>query len=302
MALKENDIISVIVVTYNAEKFILETLESIKRQSYPTLELIIADDCSTDNTIRMTEQWISLNKQRFINTCVVVPPKNTGISANMNRGLKAATGKYIKAIAGDDILMDNCLVDNYAFAEKNKAGFVYSNLIYFGSHTDTQRIRYEKITLNEFIKQPARQQMKFLARYPTFTNSPTWFFSRTTLEKMNFYDEEFVILDDQHIAFKAILNGEYMHYLNLDTVKYRVHANSVSRSLSRKKRIIVERKLIYKKYRAKYLSFFNIKDVLSMIDFYLTNSFTNLVVNKGLKFLNPLYYKRIILSRWNYTN
>ncbi len=51
-------LVSIVVITYNSAKFILETLESSKAQTYKNIELIISDDCSTDNTVEICQQWI----------------------------------------------------------------------------------------------------------------------------------------------------------------------------------------------------------------------------------------------------
>lgn len=57
-----NPLVSIQVVTYNAAKTILETLESIKAQTYPPIELIISDDCSRDNTVEICREWVMDNR------------------------------------------------------------------------------------------------------------------------------------------------------------------------------------------------------------------------------------------------
>lgn len=52
------DIVSVCIITYNSSKYIEETLESVRRQTYPAIELIISDDASSDDTVYICEQWI----------------------------------------------------------------------------------------------------------------------------------------------------------------------------------------------------------------------------------------------------
>ena len=60
-------LVSVIVITYNSSKFVLETLESIYNQTYSNIELIISDDCSSDETINICQNWLYKNKNRFKN-------------------------------------------------------------------------------------------------------------------------------------------------------------------------------------------------------------------------------------------
>ena len=104
-------LVSVPVVIYNSAKTILETLESIKAQTYPNIELIISDDCSTDNTVALCRDWIDKNKERFIRVEIIVPDHNTGVAGNCNRAYAACEGEWIKSIAGDDLLMPNCILD-----------------------------------------------------------------------------------------------------------------------------------------------------------------------------------------------
>ena len=61
-------IVTVIVYTFNSSKYILETLDSIKKQTYKDLMLIITDDCSTDSTIEICKKWLNLNGDRFVKT------------------------------------------------------------------------------------------------------------------------------------------------------------------------------------------------------------------------------------------
>ncbi|HYH15160.1 MAG TPA: glycosyltransferase family A protein, partial [Flavisolibacter sp.] len=100
----EETLVSIIVITFNSEKYIAETLESIKEQTYNTIELIISDDHSNDETIEICESWLKENSDRFVRTQIVLSETNTGIAHNCNRGILASRGEWIKVIAGDDAL------------------------------------------------------------------------------------------------------------------------------------------------------------------------------------------------------
>ena len=105
-------IVSIIVITYNSSKYVLETLKSALNQTYNNIELIISDDCSTDNTISICQNWLDENKYRFVDVKIVANKNNNGIPANCNRGINASTGDWIKLVAGDDVLCPNCISDN----------------------------------------------------------------------------------------------------------------------------------------------------------------------------------------------
>ena len=65
-------LVSVAVIAYNSAEYILETLESIKAQTYDKIELIVSDDCSLDGTVEICHKWIDANKSRFVDICIVV--------------------------------------------------------------------------------------------------------------------------------------------------------------------------------------------------------------------------------------
>ena len=103
--LEKQPLVSIIVITYNSSKYVLETLESAKAQTYQNIELIVSDDCSIDNTVEICKEWIEKDKERFVRTELITAEKNTGIPANCNRGVKAAQGEWVKLIAGDDMII-----------------------------------------------------------------------------------------------------------------------------------------------------------------------------------------------------
>ena len=83
-------LVSVIVVVYNSSKSVLETIESIKNQTYKNIELVITDDASSDNTIEIVTEWGEKNRNYFNNFLVLKTEKNTGVSANVARGIHAS--------------------------------------------------------------------------------------------------------------------------------------------------------------------------------------------------------------------
>ena len=127
-------LVSVPVVTYNSSKYVLETLESIKAQTYQNIELIVSDDCSTDDTVEICRKWIEENANRFVRTELITSPTNTGISANLNRAEAACRGEWVKPIAGDDLLLPDCIdiCVNYVLNKENVI-FLFGKIKTFGA-------------------------------------------------------------------------------------------------------------------------------------------------------------------------
>jgi len=104
--------ISFMVVSYNQENLIIETLESIKYQiqlfgNDNSIQLVIADDCSCDKTILNSKIWIERNKNLFSDSKIIMQKENSGIVNNYLSGINGSDGEFIFQIAGDDLFFIN---------------------------------------------------------------------------------------------------------------------------------------------------------------------------------------------------
>lgn len=89
--------ISVIVLVYNIEKYVGKCIDSIRKQTYKKLEIILVDDGSTDNSGSICDAYADKD-----NRIRVIHQQNRGLSGARNRGLEASTGEYIGFVDGDD--------------------------------------------------------------------------------------------------------------------------------------------------------------------------------------------------------
>ena len=125
----QKPLVTIIVITYNSSKTVLETLESSKLQTYNNLELIISDDCSTDNTTKICQEWLNANNGWFKNTLLLTSKNNTGTAGNLNRGIKSSRGIWVKFIAGDDALNPNIIESYIEYINNNEEIlFLHSNV------------------------------------------------------------------------------------------------------------------------------------------------------------------------------
>lgn len=284
-------LVSIVVMTYNSAKYVLETLESTKVQSYRKLELIVTDDCSVDNTVKLVKSWIQKNHDRFIRSEVITTQVNTGIPANCNRGVIKSEGEWVKIIAGDDILCDTC-VASFVAEVRNipELKFIASDMHYLnadGELVANKDFRYNAIRSYFFSLKPDKQ-LKLYARVPLFLNSPSFFMHKSTLQSVNYFDEEFRFYDDLPLIFRILEKRIKIDYLDKKTVKYRIYENSLSRTSNTMISDIRNREQIscFKKYRKKYLAYFNPVDLAVMYDFWLDHSYKGIFGFKAL----PLMY------------
>jgi alpha-1,3-rhamnosyltransferase len=184
-------LVSVVVVTYNSFHFVVETLESIKSQTYTNIELIISDDCSTDETVRLCRNWIDINDGRFVRAIVLTSDENTGIPANCNRGIIAARGEWIKLIAGDDLLIDSCISNYVSIIQDNDSLVFFSNVErYVDDFSDENKLKldcFDKYIINQ-SHLSVDDQFRILLRVNNiFTAS--LFYSKKLFDLVGVFDE-----------------------------------------------------------------------------------------------------------------
>ncbi|MBK2026283.1 glycosyltransferase [Francisella philomiragia] len=117
------DLISVVVPAYNHEKYVAETIESIVKQTYENIELIIINDGSTDNTSDQIKATISEHRNRFQNIKFIDNNHNQGVVKSLNEALKFVKGRYVSICASDDVLLPNNFQVLHSFLSENN-GYV----------------------------------------------------------------------------------------------------------------------------------------------------------------------------------
>ena len=131
--------VSVVTPAYNAEKFLAKAIESILCQSYQDFEYIIIDDCSTDGTWKMIQDYAKKDK-RII---AITNQKNLGIAGNRNRGVSLAKGKYLVWQDADDISLPRRIEKQVAFMDKHlKVGICGGSLQFFDQNGLKEKRKY----------------------------------------------------------------------------------------------------------------------------------------------------------------
>lgn len=229
-------LVSIIVITYNSSKYVIETLESAKTQTYQNIELIVSDDCSTDNTVEICRNWIEKNKGRFIRTELIAHPINTGIPANCNRGVKASNGEWVKLIAGDDVLHEEVILNYFEFirVSNNAPQFLFSNVLRINSDSILLDDNSEEDSIRwavHFGSLSATEQYQLLLKSNKVWAS-TWMFSRDIYTVVNGFDERFKCYEDRPFMLKVTKNGHRIFHVNIVGSLYRFHTISVQASKS----------------------------------------------------------------------
>jgi alpha-1,3-rhamnosyltransferase len=131
----EFPLITVVGLCYNHSRYVVETLESIRKQTYPYLQVILIDDCSKDDSVSIVENWL---QEHNLNWTFIKHNKNIGITKSLNESLEKAKGKYYKAIACDDVLLPHfmsTMVDRFEELPQNYA-LIYSDVQTINEHSE----------------------------------------------------------------------------------------------------------------------------------------------------------------------
>lgn len=140
--------VSVIVPTFNREKTILRAINSICEQTYKNIEIIIVDDCSTDNTKNVIE---SLHNNNIV---YLRHDKNKGACAARNTGIEAASGDYISFLDSDDEWLPTKIEKQIKFLEQNKADIVFcSHTFYYDFNGNKSEVPNRKIDSHILYKE-----------------------------------------------------------------------------------------------------------------------------------------------------
>lgn len=119
-------LISVIIPVYNVEEYLRECVDSVIKQTYANLEIILVDDGSTDSSGKICDEYAEKDSR-----ITVIHKNNEGPSKTRNAGLKRATGKYIYFLDSDDFIAENAIENLASTAESNQADLVFFDAFSF---------------------------------------------------------------------------------------------------------------------------------------------------------------------------
>ena len=299
---QKEPLVSVVVITYNSSGYVLETLDSIKAQSYGNIELIVTDDCSPDNTAEVCEKWIEQNKGRFVRAEFITVAKNTGISGNCNRGLNAARGEWVKIIAGDDLLEHDCIAGYMSFTRTDPSiRYVSCKITVF---SETERKHVPASSPDSFFQVSAKRQLRYLLAKGNFIVGASVFLHVASTRELGGFDERFPMIDDYPLFIKICGAGYKFHLLDKPLVRYRVHEGNISlsgnelfsASSGKYYDQMIPRLLLQNRM---FLQYWHAKIVILKKRFPKNQGTANNLIRTGLSLLSPMYYYINLLKLLN---
>lgn len=218
-----NDLVSVIIPVYNVASYVQDTIESVAKQTYKNIEIIIVDDCGTDNSMEVVMNYLnSYNLQAKI----IKHKHNKGQSAARNTGLEASNGDYVYFLDSDDTIVPDCITKHVREIINKKAEFTIAPLkmegyrqAYF-SNTVIENNPYLSFLKGNFS--------------PSACNR---LYSSNFLKNNKFKFVEGIIYEDILWMYNVCRNSTKVALVHGDTYIYRVRENSTTTSTITSKNI-----------------------------------------------------------------
>lgn len=239
---KENPKISIITITYNSERTLEETIQSIVSQEYENLEYLIIDGGSKDHTLDI------VNKYRDkINT--IISERDKGISDAFNKGIERATGDIIGIINSDDCLCMGALSE-IANAYKPDLDVYRGNLIIWNENTG------EKLMARPSMIFPVKSRIKCVCHPSTFISSKAY-------KKWGVYNTDYKYMMDVDILYRFYRNGASFLHIDKNLAQFRlggVTSNNWKRKREELKAVLIGNGChsLYVYYRLYEFSFYHI--------------------------------------------
>lgn len=275
-------VVSIVMAAFNEEKYISEAIESVLSQSFSDFEFIIINDGSTDKT----EEIILSFKDPRIR--YIKNEENLKLIASLNKGLRAANGKYIARMDSDDSCFENRLEKQVAFMEAHpEIGISGSQLLVFGNEEGLMRypLSHEDIKLRLFITS-------------CFGNNVV-IFRREILERHQLYFPQGYLHAEDYKCWTNWVAVTQTANLDENLVKYRSHSNSVSaqhRSLQRETRNRIRTEYVKQVFCLNDETATALTGPVSLAKLRALS--TVLHINKKLNYADPLKLETILRELW----
>ena len=221
-------VVSVLMPVFNGREYLAEAMSSILNQTFLNFELLVLDDGSTDESLRILREFEALDSR-----VRVAARENKGLIVTLNELVAQARGKYIARMDADDVALPDRLAIQLDFLEKNP-GVVCVG----GSFEIIDGLgRY----LTTFIQPSANVEIQglMLAGHVVI-NHPTIMVRSVSIRAVGGYDTRYEAAEDYDLWFRIGEIGELAN-LNEVVLKYRLHANSVSETSGKKQRESIQR-------------------------------------------------------------
>ena len=193
-------LVSVICLCYNHERFVRESLESVLKQSYENIELIVVDDASTDGSVEVIRSVIGNRDVQFLSL-----KENVGNTKAFNRAFRQCSGKYIIDLAADDVFFPERISKQMGFFENcsDRVGVIYSDVAYIDEKGQSIENHFASGKYQAHVGDVYEHLIK-----EYFIPPPSMMIRRRVLDELNGYDES-LAYEDFDFWIRSSRNWDY---------------------------------------------------------------------------------------------
>lgn len=252
-----NELLSVVVITYNQPQYLYRLLDTIFEQTYPCIELIISDDGTKDFDHSPIDEYITRHAgSNIVSYRVIHSERNQGTVRNINQGIKSTTGSFIKIIAGDDLYPSKHVFSNQMNLFETNPNLVIvsgkirdcledETIVFTKGIEDANRLQ-EKVFAMAKEKRGKFCYRKRIAPYAI----QTLCFRKSFFDEYGLFDETYFLMEDAEMMSRIIQNDIPIATINDLVVLHRLNSgvsNGKAIISSRSKRYYEDTKVMYKK-------------------------------------------------------
>lgn len=270
-----NPKVSIVLPTYNGEKYIVESIQSVIDQTMPDWELIIVDDCSTDKTPDIIEQYV-LQDSRI--SCIR-NKVNQKLPKSLNIGFDNVSGKYLTWTSDDNYYARDALAIMVDELENNRqVDMVYTGMTY----VDDNNSFLQKVSAMDIAKLP-------------FVNAigACFMYRKEVMQQIGNYDEHLFLVEDYDYWLRIYEKNKVVRAINKELYFYRCHSDSLTGTKSRQIKNQVFKLRI--KHRDRLFEMIN-SDINKMVKFYYEakrNDYLSDVIKNNVLISFPILKREI---------
>ena len=222
----KDPLVSIIIPTFNRRRWIGECLDSVKAQTYPNIETLVIDDCSTDDTV----EWLQKNPL-YDFAQIHIQPKNGGASIARNTGIDMARGELIAFIDSDDLLTPNHIETAVRiFESEHDVGLFACDSTLIDSEGE---VLYSGRTWHEIQselkKYPVRAGIRKLEDVFVFSNIfPGFTLPKSVFDRVGNFDQTIFPMDDYDLMLRVAGAGYGIYYCHEPLALRREHTGQCS--------------------------------------------------------------------------